>query len=1358
MSNNKVKKWVGIFLLAIVMIFGFTLVDVNFSSDNNVYAAQGCGTLRHKQGNKCVDGANTICKGKGKNRSCSCMKGYGKPNSSDPNCTQVCGSDEDTKGNYCKKKKTTSGSNSNGNSGSTGNNSNGNGGSSSEPTTNGNTTMDSTRDTTIQKDTKEKKVNLANGKTFTYSFSNKDDPTSGGLITRISSRKGVDGVGFTIKLVSTELWGDYLTRAANESDYAANLVAASGDGYIVTSNWTSNSYSISDDIAGQFENGYVVVIYPSASDAIQELYTSKTGKTKSRIRVVDDSDPKTTYTFKYTSFVASGSLRVESKLSDDVSGNVKSLSYDYAVCKWARDKIAEHQSDANYASFVKSVQNSMEPCLNEYVKYNLSKSTLKTLKGKLEELEKVYDDYVEQLTKTDGFNIFSDKLPDIDTTKWIKVSSTKLSDNNYKSESGSSLNTSGRTDMLTCDAKLTNEKTYKYLYYEVETPYKANMYNFSLNPAKRTEQTVCTTKCREQLYIAMDPPTAVYPGDCFTYRVEIKSTSTCIVKPDFDKFPKFPNYEPCDMEPYCAGNSTPFIHQAGPSADFDSCVSKCDGGEYTTSCVNKCYNSVYENLDNSDATTEKTSNDEDTEIEVNENNTLSYSNKDSVLNSVVKLANEEDTVDTCPTLTDTIKKNGPTKEYVKKVYSYINNNRSALGKYTKNSNGKILFKGTDDCDPWTQYGNWYFSSMEESARTICNDSHIMRNYSKGTVTGASDSSSICGVKADSLSDINGCTARNGCYKGATYDSNFDEPACVEYEDGDCVDYSNKGTTSLGTYYPDSDGFKRNQHCEEKCVWKKKSGSRTCTFSDWNEAEKAYTEDVGEFVASIKECLNAASKCKDESVTYIMSANDDIEKEKTKQTCDTSNYQSNDLCRKFPSDKGQEQSKLTYVDVTDTDSTKWVTGGNKYPSVVELNAGSCANQIKDKNYDWTGTPTLTLETKYHSIITFPGAWIGNKHGDVVYDNSKIEEKWYQKVTGKYCTPLTAEPVNTDYWTKYQLARYGCTDGVKEIKNTTNYVYNILSDIKNFGNFEWTFNTGCFYGVNKNANVVVPSDYTCPSPSPCKPGEACPPTTCVGNKCDSTKNCNGSTTTPECDTSYGNFDVRSNANSDMFPSKTSNTGKGGTVSTSTKTYKSGNKVKAEKIADNDTISSASTTIGRTPGFNWTVNASNLSVAGYPVTPTLLIQKVQDPQYNAYSNDELDYEFYISKNNIKNIRDLKGNDAKFNNFGNSKYKDNYDTTLDNHEYRKIYADAGYKDSDIPTVTFYYSGFIRDTAFVSASSDDGKYTSKYASEQSRKCNNMKGSAVGASGGCDDLTAYYSTDGNQLKNFIDGAAADLTK
>jgi len=99
-----------------------------------------------------------------------------------------------------------------------------------------------------------------------------------------------------------------------------------------------------------------------------------------------------------------------------------------------------------------------------------------------------------------------------------------------------------------------------------------------------------------------------------------------------------------------------------------------------------------------------------------------------------------------------------------------------------------------------------------------------------------------------------------------------------------------------------------------------------------------------------------------------------------------------------------------------------------------------------------------------------------------------------------------------------------------------------------------------------------------------------------------------------------------------------------------------------------------------------------------------------------------------------------------------------LDNHEYRKIYADAGYKDSDIPTVTFYYSGFIRDTAFVSASSDDGKYTSKYASEQSRKCNNIKGSAVGASGGCDDLTAYYSTDGNQLKNFIDGAAADLTK
>lgn len=1342
MSNNKVKKWVGIFLLAIVMLLGFTL-DVNFNSDSNVYAADGCGTLRYKSGGKCVNGSHTEPAG-GKNR--KCKSGWGKPDSNEPNCSQKCSSDEHTVGNYCKKKPSTnSGSNNSGNSSTPSTSS-----SSSTPSSN-NTSVDSNNNSEnvpsevpdVDIDVEDPEASGDSSQTidveefgFTVDF-NSDDPESV-LIT-----SGDDAFNKKIRIAVVD-YDEKEYERVKKAKSKINACTKKG----VNTDTCAEAYTALYYVnhASQY-NGTVTNFTPSK----HETYPLKiTNNGEFAIFFVYSWKNKKGLHIKAYGTQYNGESLSEGKLLDSLAKekSTKTTTADFSSgssCDWAVKTYYKYAGNHDWDKFTDALVNkTMGTCFPKdgsgnltvkvngdkvtgydsgSVEYNISEKYLDKIKLDMEAFEKTYEDYLKEVEKMKAFGVTdvnNPKLPELTDKKWIKVSSTKLADNKYTSESGESLNTSKRDDMLTCDAKLTNEKTYKYLYYEKSDKLEANMLLFNQNnqitSKKTVPQNVCEYSCREQVVVALDPPTAVFPGDCFTYRVEIKSTTMCVVKPNFDKIPDFRKYEntSCQKTPVCGGGK-PNIHNAsaGPDEEFDSCVADCDAGKYTNSCVNKCFNKVYGGKSSNTSNDSAIKTSDDLVLNPNVNMLTNNSKNESKTinsNNALKLKGSSNDACTLPTST-------PTPDYIKSVYNYVNSHVQGSGDAT----GSGCY--------WTQYAKYYFSNLKMTAMTVCTDEHYKTSWLYGTTSCASNVS------------YEECKAMgwSRCFKG-------------RYGNGDSY-YPNTKADALNKGV----GFRRNRSCKWVCKWVNDGGSSVC-YDTTDQIENQFEQDLASFTGKVGECVKISNDCKDESVTYTMSANDDIEKEKTKQTCDTSNYQSNDLCRKFPSDKGQEQSKLTYVDVTDTDSTKWVTGGNKYPSVVELNAGSCANQIKDKNYDWTGTPTLTLETKYHSIITFPGAWIGNKHGDVVYDNSKIEEKWYQKVTGKYCTPLTAEPVNTDYWTKYQLARYGCTDGVKEIKNTTNYVYNILSDIKNFGNFEWTFNTGCFYGVNKKANVVVPSDYTCPSPSPCKPGEACPPTTCVGDKCDSTKNCNGSTTTSECDTSYGNFDVRSNANSDMFPSKTSNTGKGGTVSTSTKTYKSGNKVKAEKIADNDTISSASTTIGRTPGFNWTVNASNLSVAGYPVTPTLLIQKVQDSQYNAYSNDELDYEFYISKNNIKNIRDLKGKDAKFNNFGNSKYKDNYDTILDNHEYRKIYADAGYKDSDIPTVTFYYSGFIRDTAFVSASSDDGKYTSKYASEQSRKCNNMKGSAVGASGGCDDLIAYYSTDGNQLKNFIDGAAADLTK
>lgn len=99
--------------------------------------------------------------------------------------------------------------------------------------------------------------------------------------------------------------------------------------------------------------------------------------------------------------------------------------------------------------------------------------------------------------------------------------------------------------------------------------------------------------CKEEYYIKSSDPKFVFAGQGVEYpnKLEIKRTCRIIETRQAEKPPV--------CQPSCSvtctyGNGTDVrANQTGPNDDLDQCVYNCDGGKYTQSCINKCYNDVY---------------------------------------------------------------------------------------------------------------------------------------------------------------------------------------------------------------------------------------------------------------------------------------------------------------------------------------------------------------------------------------------------------------------------------------------------------------------------------------------------------------------------------------------------------------------------------------------------------------------------------------------------------------------------------------------------------------------------------------------------------------------------------------------
>ena len=239
--------------------------------------------------------------------------------------------------------------------------------------------------------------------------------------------------------------------------------------------------------------------------------------------------------------------------------------------------------------------------------------------------------------------------------------------------------------------------------------------------------------------------------------------------------------------------------------------------------------------------------------------------------------------------------------------------------------------------------------------------------------------------------------------------------------------------------------------------------------------------------------------------------------------------------------------------------------------------------------------------YRSTWSFPGTWINGKTGEISFVPKTTSTSW-REYKDKFCIPADAERVNSSWWNWY----YNKLMNINNIKvsvtsdpvisnkcggNTANtvvnpgpvtdkdIVWNIHARTNKFGYFDWLIQMDCFYALNPK-----PTTPTTTSPTT-KTEQACDPT-------------------PE------NYRVRTIDLEDVFPA-----------------------TDGSKITE-------TTSAGRTPGFNWSSYAENTKNENYISKPQKYMEKIQSIGYGVYKDDNLDYEFTLSPNTIRDMRKSSSN----------------------------------------------------------------------------------------------------------------------
>lgn len=299
---------------------------------------------------------------------------------------------------------------------------------------------------------------------------------------------------------------------------------------------------------------------------------------------------------------------------------------------------------------------------------------------------------------------------------------------------------------------------------------------------------------------------------------------------------------------------------------------------------------------------------------------------------------------------------------------------------------------------------------------------------------------------------------------------------------------------------------------------------------------------------------------------------------------------------------------------------------KFPYSTETDKLFSKSNNKDNTFtilDNNGCYKDKTESRwYQAEWSFPGTWINNKTGEITYEH--VSGTGWQSLPQKFCIPIDALNVNERWWNYYyskveknytpsykESTNYAdnCGNNSGSITNPTGNSpspekWNIHGSTKKFGFYEWDIDIDCFYALNSNPSSVPPSDSSLKDEK-CKTGEG-----------------------PEIKTNYR---IRSVDLNNLFPA-----------------------------TDGANLANK-TTSGRTPGFNWSKYATITPTknSSYNSNPLAYMGKVQSLGYNVYSDANLDYEFTLTKDVLRDLRKVtKENGKNYTNFGtNNNYKSDSD-----------------------------------------------------------------------------------------------------
>ncbi len=619
-----------------------------------------------------------------------------------------------------------------------------------------------------------------------------------------------------------------------------------------------------------------------------------------------------------------------------------------------------------------------------------------------------------------------------------------------------------KTTKLMCNYDKNDSKTIKKYTYTGEKP--SNIAD-------------CKVTCREDVVVTFDPPVITQSGMCFSYVADIKTKSVCQAK--FTR-PKPTELEGCIASSDCSGGG----HEGGPTDSFDACVDSCDNGEYTQTCINKCYNKIYEN----------------------KNSTLKTNSRNSKKESSVTYLNSLKNNNALPELMDS--------SSLKKV------------KVETTKTGKVIEKTCYTDDYLISTSNLSSSQLVELANDVYASKIYLPGGYYGQQAGKEWTPSDGYLYYDISKGIRKWNSKGGCRSNVNY-YYFSSPSMALDTIKKLNGTDDSSPTGLHKQYEAVNGsLKRKGYiingkletnrCPEDCEVDSSCSNQVSSYGKTDnkivtskQAKEVYKAELAKYNIDKKKCLASANDCTTLKSNYVI------------QTSEISKNSGKDLGEKYTSNQNGKNITASgaggYTSMVINTNGRCVTGScenksSEYCSNLDSTKNNselvtyCNDKDSCKNSGTPGCKAGNICYDHHTTISFPKNYMNVKTGQTKVEISKDKLPYFVALGNAYCTNLSTKEVNTA-WYDYKLDDTNKTAKPAESKIKKN----ITAKINDYGIFKWNFDLSCFFAI-KN-----------PTTGECN-GDDCKEKKCTGTGCDD-----------GVETPLSNAKVRSVDTTDLFPNR-------------------------------------------------------------------------------------------------------------------------------------------------------------------------------------------------------------------------------